>query len=68
MGNFGSLFFVYKQELVEYALKFSVENNIVNSKEWLNLKEENGLNNDSTHQNSTKYKLSTTNQISINFG
>jgi hypothetical protein len=35
--------FTDKQELVEYALKFSVENNIVNSKEWLNLKEENGL-------------------------
>ena len=32
-----------KKELTEYALKFSEENNIVESKEWANLKPENGL-------------------------
>lgn len=35
--------FTDEQELIKYALKFSIENNILNSKEWLNLKEENGL-------------------------
>jgi hypothetical protein len=35
--------FTDENELVEYALKFSKDNNIVNSKEWANLKEENGL-------------------------
>ena len=31
------------QELIDVALKFSRENNIVKSKEWANLREENGL-------------------------
>jgi len=35
--------FTNKDELLEYALNFSKENNIVDSKEWANLKEENGL-------------------------
>jgi hypothetical protein len=35
--------FTDETELVEYAIKFSKENNIVESKEWANLKEENGL-------------------------
>ena len=35
--------FQSKSEIIEFALKFSKENNIVNSKEWANLKEENGL-------------------------
>jgi hypothetical protein len=32
-----------KQQLTEFAIKFSEENNIVNSDEWANLKPENGL-------------------------
>jgi hypothetical protein len=32
-----------KEELVSFALKFSKENNIVESKEWANLKPEDGL-------------------------
>jgi hypothetical protein len=32
-----------EKSLVDYATKFSKENNIVESKEWANLKEENGL-------------------------
>lgn len=32
-----------KQQLTEYALKFSKENNIVSSNEWANLKDEDGL-------------------------
>ena len=32
-----------EEELVKYALKFSIENNIVESTEWANLKLENGL-------------------------
>jgi len=36
--------FTDKKELINYALNFSKENDIVNSKEWANLKEENGLN------------------------
>ena len=35
--------FIDKNELIQYALDFSKRNNIVNSKEWANLKEENGL-------------------------
>lgn len=35
--------FTDKEELVTFAKSFSKENNIVNSDEWLNLKEENGL-------------------------
>jgi len=35
--------FTDENELVNYALKFSKENNIVESKEWANLKNENGL-------------------------
>jgi hypothetical protein len=35
--------FTNEKELVEYALKFSKENNIVESKKWANMKEENGL-------------------------
>ena len=35
--------FTDEQEMVEYALRFSKDNNIVKSQEWANLKEENGL-------------------------
>jgi hypothetical protein len=35
--------FTDKNKLIDFALNFSKENNIVNSKEWANLKEENGL-------------------------
>ena len=35
--------FTDEESLVEYATKFSQQNNIVESKEWANLKEENGL-------------------------
>lgn len=35
--------FTNKRELIEYALKFSSENNIVESDDWANLKIENGL-------------------------
>lgn len=35
--------FENKDELIDYALKFSEENNIVDSKEWANLVNENGL-------------------------
>lgn len=35
--------FTDEKELIEYASNFSKENDIVNSKEWANLKEENGL-------------------------
>ena len=35
--------FTNEKELIDYALNFSKENDIVNSKEWANLKEENGL-------------------------
>jgi hypothetical protein len=35
--------FTNEQELMEYAIKFSNDNNIVESKDWANLKEENGL-------------------------
>jgi len=35
--------FINKEELIKYALDFSKNFDIVNSKEWANLKEENGL-------------------------
>jgi hypothetical protein len=35
--------FTDEKSLIEYALNFSKENNIVESKEWANLKNENGL-------------------------
>jgi len=35
--------FTDEKELVDFALKFSKDNNIVESSEWANLKEENGL-------------------------
>lgn len=35
--------FADEKELTDYATKFSEENNIVDSKEWANLKNENGL-------------------------
>lgn len=35
--------FTDETELINYAIKFSKENNIVESTEWANLKEENGL-------------------------
>lgn len=35
--------FTNKDELIDYAKKFSIENNIVESTEWANLKDENGL-------------------------
>lgn len=50
------------QELcTEFALKFSKDNNIVESKEWANLIEENGLDGwvaGKTHSNQTRLKLS----------
>jgi adenine specific DNA methylase Mod len=36
-------YFSNKQELTEYATKFSIDNNIVDSKEWANIKIEDGL-------------------------
>ena len=49
-----------QQTLVEYALKFSIEHNIVVSKEWANLKLEDGLmgGRDSKHSAETKQKMS----------
>jgi len=51
------------QELcTEFALKFSEENNIVESREWANLKLENGLDGNPigfNHSSKTKQKLST---------
>jgi len=38
-----SQLFTDQQELIEYALNFSKKNMIVESKNWANLKEENGL-------------------------
>lgn len=35
--------FTSKEDIVEYAVQFSKENQIVESKEWANLKEENGI-------------------------
>jgi hypothetical protein len=35
--------FTDEKEMVDFALKFSKDNNIVESSEWANLKEENGL-------------------------
>lgn len=35
--------FTDEKEMIEYALNFSKENNIVESEQWANLKEENGL-------------------------
>lgn len=35
--------FTDEKQLIDYAIKFSEENNIVDSKEWANLKNENGL-------------------------
>lgn len=35
--------FIKKEEIVEYAIKFSIDHDIVNSKEWANLLIENGL-------------------------
>lgn len=35
--------FTNKEELIEFALKFSQDNNIVQSKDWANLKVEDGL-------------------------
>lgn len=35
--------FTDKRELMEYAIRFSVDNNIVQSSDWANLKVENGL-------------------------
>jgi hypothetical protein len=36
-------YFSDKQELTNYAIKFSIDNNIVESKEWANIKIEDGL-------------------------
>ena len=38
-----SKLFTDKTELIEYATKFSLDNNIVESTDWANLKNENGL-------------------------
>lgn len=35
--------FTFQKELTEYAIQFSKENQIVESKEWANLRDENGL-------------------------
>lgn len=49
-----------KQNLTEYALKFSIENNIVESLNWANLKIEDGLSGgrDSKHSDESKRKMS----------
>jgi len=45
--------------IAEFALKFSAENDIVNSKKWANLMPENGLDGGSVkHTNETKAKMS----------
>lgn len=53
--------FESKEELIEFALKFSNEMNIVNSDQWLNLIPENGLGgysfNGKTHTKETKIKM-----------
>ena len=51
-----------KEQLVSYALHFSTENSIVKSKEWANLKPENGLDGSapgSTLSETTKAKIRT---------
>jgi len=51
--------FTDEQKMVEYALRFSKDNNIVESQEWANLKEENGLDGGSyKHRPETKIKNS----------
>lgn len=35
--------FIYEEDLVDFAMFFSEEHDIVNSKKWLNLQKENGL-------------------------
>jgi hypothetical protein len=67
--------FADKESLVEYALKFSSNNNIVESKEWVNLKLENGLdgalNGDLHHMWGKVHSAITRNKMSvsrINFG
>lgn len=49
-----------KQQLTEYALKFSIEHNIVESIDWANLKIEDGLSGgrDSKHSDESKRKMS----------
>jgi hypothetical protein len=49
----------YNTSIVEYALNFSKENNIVESKEWANLESENGLNGGGPRSDETKAKMST---------
>jgi hypothetical protein len=59
-----SQLFESKEELVEYALKFSEENNITESEEWANLKPENGLDGGCTgtiRSESTRKRLSEAN-------
>jgi hypothetical protein len=51
--------FLTESELTDYALSFSIKNNIVESNEWANLKLENGLDGGSyTITNDTKIKMS----------
>lgn len=49
-----------KQQLTEYAIKFSKDNNIVESQDWANLKIEDGLSGgrDSKHSEESKLKMS----------
>jgi hypothetical protein len=47
-----------EDKVEEIALKFSKDNNIVESKEWANLIEENGLDGGSKHSEESKRKLS----------
>ena len=54
-----------EEDLVEFAIFFSEEFNIVNSDKWANLKEENGLHNSNTRPKERNYKhsLETINKI-----
>ena len=49
-----------KQQLTEYALNFSIENEIIKSKEWANMKLEDGLmgGRGGPHSKETKQKMS----------
>lgn len=52
--------FLNKDDCVDFALNFSNQHNIVKSEEWLNLKEENGLDGGrlTPHSDETKAKMS----------
>jgi len=53
--------FTNRDELIQFAIQFSKDLNIVKSKSWANLKEENGLDGGlSSHSEETKLKMSAT--------